>query len=39
MITANGLTRLDETIPGHLELVQQWFIGQLPPEKLAELLR
>lgn len=38
VITTNGLARLEETLPGHLELVQQWFIGQLPPEQLATLL-
>jgi MarR family 2-MHQ and catechol resistance regulon transcriptional repressor len=38
VITAPGLTRLDEVIPGHLALVQQWFIGQLEPEQLDILL-
>jgi DNA-binding MarR family transcriptional regulator len=38
VITDAGQARLDEVLPGHLELVQQWFIGQLSPEQLAQLL-
>jgi MarR family 2-MHQ and catechol resistance regulon transcriptional repressor len=38
VITAAGLARLDEVIPGHLALVQQWFIGQLEPAQLDGLL-
>jgi MarR family 2-MHQ and catechol resistance regulon transcriptional repressor len=38
VITDAGLTRLDQVLPGHLELVQQWFIGQLTPEQLAQTL-
>ncbi len=38
VITEAGLTRLDEVLPGHLALVQQWFIGQLAPEQLDGLL-
>jgi DNA-binding MarR family transcriptional regulator len=38
VITQAGLARLDEVVPGHLELVQQWFIGQLPPDQLEALL-
>jgi MarR family 2-MHQ and catechol resistance regulon transcriptional repressor len=38
VITDAGLARLDEILPGHLALVQQWFIGQLSPEQLAQLL-
>jgi MarR family 2-MHQ and catechol resistance regulon transcriptional repressor len=38
VVTEAGLDRLDEVLPGHLELVQQWFIGQLSPEQLAEML-
>jgi DNA-binding MarR family transcriptional regulator len=38
VITPAGLARLDEVIPGHLELVQQWFIGQLEPDQLDALL-
>jgi MarR family 2-MHQ and catechol resistance regulon transcriptional repressor len=34
VVTEAGLTRLDEVLPGHLELVQQWFIGLLSPEQL-----
>jgi MarR family transcriptional regulator, 2-MHQ and catechol-resistance regulon repressor len=38
VITEAGRTRLDETLPGHLQLVQHWFIGQLTPEQLAQTL-
>jgi MarR family 2-MHQ and catechol resistance regulon transcriptional repressor len=38
VITPAGLARLDEVIPGHLELVQQWFIGQLDAPQLDALL-
>jgi MarR family 2-MHQ and catechol resistance regulon transcriptional repressor len=38
VITDAGRTRLDEVLPGHLELVQQWFIGQLAPDQLTQTL-
>jgi DNA-binding MarR family transcriptional regulator len=38
VITSAGRERLDEILPGHLELLQQWFIGQLTPEQLSVLL-
>ena len=38
MVTAAGLHRLDETLPGHLQIIEQWFTGQLDPEALAALL-
>lgn len=38
VITDAGLARLDEVLPGHIALVQQWFIGQLPPNELTQLL-
>ena len=38
VITDAGLRRLDEVLPGHLELVQQWFIGQLSPAQLEQML-
>jgi MarR family 2-MHQ and catechol resistance regulon transcriptional repressor len=38
VITEAGRVRLDEVLPGHLALVQQWFIGQLTPEQLAGML-
>jgi len=34
VITAAGKQRLDEVLPGHLALIQQWFIGLLTPEQL-----
>jgi len=38
VVTEAGLDRLDEVLPGHLELVQRWFIDQLPPEQLGQML-
>jgi MarR family 2-MHQ and catechol resistance regulon transcriptional repressor len=38
VITEAGMSRLEEVLPGHLELVQQWFIGQLAPEQLGGML-
>lgn len=38
VITDAGRLRLDQVLPGHLALVQQWFIGQLSPEQLAGML-
>src|SRR3954452_22012863 len=30
VVTDDGLGRLEQVLPGHLELLQEWFIGQLP---------
>jgi MarR family transcriptional regulator, 2-MHQ and catechol-resistance regulon repressor len=38
VITTPGRQRLDEVLPGHLALLQQWFIGQLTPGQLDNLL-
>ena len=38
VITDDGMARLDEVLPGHLELLQQWFIGQLTPAQLDDML-
>jgi DNA-binding MarR family transcriptional regulator len=38
VVTAAGRQRLDEVLPGHLALVQQWFIGQLTPEQMVGML-
>jgi DNA-binding MarR family transcriptional regulator len=38
VITTAGRERLDEVLPGHLDLVQQWFIGQLAPQQLDSML-
>ena len=38
VIDEAGLRRLDEVLPGHLELVQQWYVGLLPPDRLTEML-
>jgi DNA-binding MarR family transcriptional regulator len=38
-VTKAGLARLDEVLPGHLDLVQKWFTSQLSPAQLEALLR
>src|SRR6201994_2533553 len=38
VITAAGLQRLDDVLPGHLDLIQRWFVGLLSPEQLSEML-
>ncbi len=37
-VTVAGLKRLDETLPGHLRIIEQWFTGQLEPAALRALL-
>jgi DNA-binding MarR family transcriptional regulator len=38
VITEAGLDRLDQVLPGHLELIEQWFVSQLSPDQLDGLL-
>ncbi|MEH1012585.1 MarR family transcriptional regulator [Micromonospora sp. CPCC 206060] len=38
VVTESGLRRLDETLPGHLEIIEQWFTGQLTARELTGLL-
>jgi MarR family transcriptional regulator, 2-MHQ and catechol-resistance regulon repressor len=38
VVTAAGLARLNETLPGHIELIDKWFTGQLPPDLLDAML-
>jgi MarR family 2-MHQ and catechol resistance regulon transcriptional repressor len=38
VLTKAGLQRLNETLPGHLELIERWFTGQLEPTALRNLL-
>jgi MarR family 2-MHQ and catechol resistance regulon transcriptional repressor len=38
VITEAGLARLEQILPGHLELVQRWFIDQLEPARLEQML-
>ena len=38
VVTDDGLARLEEAVPGHLALVQEWFIDQLHPEQLSGVL-
>jgi MarR family transcriptional regulator, 2-MHQ and catechol-resistance regulon repressor len=37
-ITKAGLARLNEVLPGHLELIERWFTSQLTPTELESLL-
>jgi len=39
VITDAGLIRLEQVLPGHLALIEQWFIGQLTPDQFDDLLR
>jgi DNA-binding MarR family transcriptional regulator len=38
VVTAAGLQRLREVLPGHLALIERWFTGQLAPAQLTALL-
>lgn len=38
VVTAAGLSRLDDTLPGHLRIIEEWFTGQLAPPQLEALL-
>ncbi|TBL43295.1 MarR family transcriptional regulator [Verrucosispora sp. SN26_14.1] len=38
VVTPSGLRRLDESLPGHLQLIEDWFTGQLDPAALHALL-
>jgi DNA-binding MarR family transcriptional regulator len=38
VVTDDGLARLEAAVPGHLGLVQEWFIGQLDPGQLTGML-
>ncbi|WP_406039385.1 MarR family transcriptional regulator [Micromonospora sp. NBC_00898] len=38
VVTSTGLARLDETLPGHLRIIEQWFTGQLEPAAFEALL-
>lgn len=38
VLTEAGLARLNETLPGHLRIIDEWFTGQLTPTALQNLL-
>ena len=38
VVTTAGLSRLDDVLPGHLRIIEQWFTSQLDPAQLAGLL-
>ncbi|NJC68791.1 MarR family transcriptional regulator [Planosporangium thailandense] len=38
VLTDAGRTRMEEVLPGHLELIEHWFTGRLMPDQLSQLL-
>jgi len=38
VISASGRARLDAILPGHVELIEEWFTGRLDPTELEALL-
>ncbi|HEX2357612.1 MAG TPA: MarR family transcriptional regulator [Micromonosporaceae bacterium] len=38
VVTKAGLARLEATLPGHLELIEEWFTGRLPGKQLDDVL-
>jgi DNA-binding MarR family transcriptional regulator len=38
VLTVAGQTRLDQVLPGHIALIEQWFTGLLPGGRLEEML-
>jgi MarR family 2-MHQ and catechol resistance regulon transcriptional repressor len=38
VITTSGRARLANVLPGHLELINEWFTGRMSPEDLESLL-
>ena len=38
VITDSGLTRLEQVLPQHLELIEQWFISPLTPAQMTDML-
>jgi DNA-binding MarR family transcriptional regulator len=38
VLTKAGLTRLEEVLPGHVEVIERWFTGRLSCEQLNQLL-
>jgi DNA-binding MarR family transcriptional regulator len=38
VITAKGRTRLEDVLPGHIELIDEWFTGRLAPDHLGAVL-
>jgi DNA-binding MarR family transcriptional regulator len=38
VITDAGRARMEEVLPGHIELIEHWFTGRLTPDQLAQML-
>jgi MarR family 2-MHQ and catechol resistance regulon transcriptional repressor len=38
VITDAGRARMEEVLPGHLELIEHWFTGRLTPDQLTQML-
>ena len=38
MLTDAGQAKILEILPGHLELITEWFTGRLEPDRLEQML-
>ncbi|MEU4677264.1 MarR family transcriptional regulator [Micromonospora sp. NPDC023737] len=38
VVTEAGMQRWNEVLPGHLRIIEEWFLGQLDPKSLEALL-
>jgi DNA-binding MarR family transcriptional regulator len=38
VITESGHAKLTAVLPGHLQLIEEWFTGRLEPERLEQML-
>ena len=38
VITDAGRARMDEILPGHVDLIEHWFTGRLAPDELTRML-
>lgn len=38
VVTPAGLRRLEEVLPGHLDVIERWFTGRLRPDQLSSML-
>jgi DNA-binding MarR family transcriptional regulator len=38
VLTDAGRARMEEVLPGHVELIEHWFTGRLAPDQLVQML-
>jgi DNA-binding MarR family transcriptional regulator len=38
VLTDAGRARMEEVLPGHVDLIEHWFTGRLAPDQLAQML-